>query len=239
MKLRAVIVDDEPIARQGLAEDVKETGFIEVIGVAENAIRAMDMVAKKEPGLLFLDIEMPKLNGLDFLKALKNPPMVIITTAYPEYAIEGYQLDVIDYLLKPIAFSRLLKACNKAKELFELKQHAGTKEAAGDGHFFIKCDGRHEKIFLHELLLVEAANNYITLHTAAKSFLIYQTLKKMEEYLPADNFIKVHKSYIVAVDKISHINGNEIIIQKHTIPISRNFKDAVIERVVHKKIVKR
>lgn len=182
---------------------------------------------------------MPKFNGLDFLRTLKKPPMVIITTAYPEYALEGFQLDVLDYLVKPIAFSRLLKACNKAKDFLELRQKAAPKEETNNGHFFIKCDGRHEKIFLHDLLLVEAANNYITLHTTGKSFLTYQTLKKMEEYLPASNFIKVHKSYIVAIDKISNINGNDIIIQKHTVPISRNYKDAVLGKVVHKKIIRR
>ncbi len=182
---------------------------------------------------------MPKLNGLELVKTLKAPPMVIITTAYPEYALEGYQLDVIDYLLKPIAFSRLLKACNKAKDFYSLKQNATNKTAGGNEYIFIKCDGRHEKIFLRELLLVEAANNYITLHTTSRSFLTYQTLKKMEESLPAGNFIKVHKSYIVAIDKINHIDGNDIMIQKHRVPISRNFKDAVIERVVHKNYTKR
>jgi len=239
MKLTAIIVDDEPVARKGLAEDVKETGFIEVVGIAENAVKAMEMVAKKAPALIFLDIEMPRLSGLDFLKTLKNPPMVIVTTAYPEYAIEGYQLDVIDYLLKPIAFSRLLKACSKARDLFALKQYAANKVTDTSEHFFIKCDGRHEKIYLHELLLVEAANNYITLHTSTKSFLTYQTLKKMEEHLPGERFLKVHKSYVVAIDKISHIDGSEIIINQHRVPLSRNFKEAVLEKVVSNKMVKR
>src|SRR3569833_1577493 len=193
----------------------------------------MDKVSKKLPDLIFLDSEMPRLSGLDFLKTLTQPPMVIITTAYPEYAIEGYQLDVIDYLLKPIAISCLLKACFFVRELFLLKQNAANNDAGATEHFFIKCDVKHEKIYLHELLLVEAANNYITLHTTTKSFLTYQTLKKMDEYLPVSRFIKVHKSYIEAIDKIGHIDGSEIIIQKDRVPLSRSFKDAVLAMVVN------
>jgi len=237
MKLSCIIIDDEPMARKGLAEDIKEIDFIEIVGVAENALQAMDMITKKEPDIIFLDIEMPKFNGLELVKMLQKPPMVIVTTAYPEYAVEGYQLDVIDYLLKPIAFSRLLKACNKARELFALKHNA--KKESNEDYFFIKCDGIHEKILLNDLLVVEAANNYVTIHTTTKSFLSYQTLRKMEDTLPADRFIKVHKSYLVAIDKITRIDGNNIIIHKHTIPISRNYKDAVAEKIINKKAIKR
>jgi len=237
--LSCIIVDDEPMARKGLAEDIQAIGFIEVAGLAANALQAVELITQKQPGLIFLDIEMPGFNGLELIKTLTNPPMVIITTAYPEYALEGYQLDVIDYLLKPIAFDRLAKACNKAKSLYELKQLAQFKAQTGSDYIFIKYNGKHEKILLNDVLFVEAANNYVTLHTVTKSYLTYQTLKKTEESLPAANFMQVHKSYIVAIDKISNISGNEIAIQKHRIPISRNYKEAVMQRVLHSKVIAR
>jgi two-component system LytT family response regulator len=239
MKLNCIIVDDEPIAREGMAEDIRETGFIEIAGIAENTLQAAALLASGQVNIIFLDIEMPKINGLDFIKSLINPPMVIITTAYPEYALEGYGLDVIDYLLKPISFSRLQKACNKAREFYELKQNAGISREPANGYFFIKCNGRYEKIFLSELLFVEAADNYVTIHTTSRSFLTYHTLKSMQAYLPGNDFIKVHKSFIVAIDKIGHIAGNMIIINKYAIPISRNFKEAVLNRVVNDKMIRR
>ncbi len=152
MKLRCVIVDDEPMARKGLAEDLQDIVFIEIIGLAENALQAVGLITQTQPDLIFLDIEMPDFNGLQLITTLTNPPMVIITTAYPEYAMEGYHLDVTDYLLKPIAFNRLLKACNKANELFELKQLAERSKHNNSNYLFIKCNGRHEKILLQDIL---------------------------------------------------------------------------------------
>ena len=238
MKLNCIIVDDEPPAREGLAEDIRETGFIEIVGIAENALQAAELIQTVKVDLIFLDIEMPQLNGLDFIKSLKSPPMVIITTAYPGYALEGYDLDVMDYLLKPISFNRLLKACHKAKEFYTLKQHNGLAKPAND-YFFIKCNGRYEKIFLKELLFVEAADNYVTIHTTEKKMLSYHTLKSMQQYLPGTDFIKVHKSFIISIDKISQIEGNRVIINNHTIPISRNFKEAVLSRVIANNTVRR
>jgi len=236
MKLKCIIADDEPVARKGLAEDVKEIDFIEIVGIAENALQALDIINRQQPDLILLDIEMPKFNGLELIKLLQKPPMVIITTAYAGYALEGYHLDVIDYLLKPIAFNRLLKACNKAKELFVLRQKDKMSSAKEDSYFFIKHNGTHEKIFFNDVLLLEGANNYVTLHTVAKSYLTYQTLKNIAAALPAAAFIKVHKSYIVAIDKIDRIDGSSIIIQKHVVPISRNFKEQVIKKVVNTKM---
>ncbi len=239
MKLRCIIVEDEPMARKGLAEDIKEIKFLEIMGIAENSSQAIELVSKQQIDLILLDIEMPKLSGLDLIKSLQEPPLIIITTAYPEYALVGYDLEVIDYLLKPIAFSRLLKACYKAKEFYELKKNASLTNKEKNEYCFIKCNGRYEKIFLCDLLFVEAADNYVAIHTALKSFLTYQTLKSMEAYLPDDNFIRVHKSFIVAIDRIDHIEGNEIHINKDTIPISRNFKKAVFERIASAKIFSR
>jgi DNA-binding LytR/AlgR family response regulator len=231
--LRSIIVDDEPIARKGLEEDLREIDFIEIAGIAENSVQAIEMVLTKCPDLILLDIEMPRLNGLDLIKSLKSPPMVIITTAYSEYALEGYELDVIDYLIKPVDFQRLLKACGKARDFYQLKQTAAHAGQPVDRYFFVKCDGKHEKIFLKDLLFVEAADNYVIIHTVWKKFMAYYTLKSMEKFLPGHNFLRVHKSFIVALDQISNISGHEIRIGKASIPVSRNLKEVLMEKVAN------
>jgi two-component system LytT family response regulator len=239
MKISYLIVDDEPMARKGLEEDLRDIDFMELKGVAENALQALELNAKHSPQLIFLDIEMPKLSGIDLIHSLKNPPMVIIVSAYPAYALESYNLDVVDYLLKPVAFSRLLKACNKAREISELKQNAAVASMPGKDYFFIKCESKYEKILLDELLFIEAADNYILVYTTAKRFITYLTLKSMEDYLPKDKFIKVHKSFIVAKDKINALDGNTILMNQHKIPIGRSLRDTVVAQVVQSKMIKR
>jgi len=234
MKLQSIIVDDEPIARKGLEEDIKEIEFINIIGVAESSFNAMELVNLKNPDLIFLDIKMPRLSGLDFIKSLKNPPMIIITTAYSKYALKGYEMDVIDYLVKPIDFNRLFKACCKAKEFYDLKYRSTSGGKSSNHYFFVKSNGKFEKIISDELLFIEAANNYIILHTTEKKIMTYDTLKNIVNILPDDNFVKVHKSFVVAIDKISSINKNELSINKNIIPVSRNLKDTVIKQIVNK-----
>jgi two-component system LytT family response regulator len=235
MPLRTIIADDEPIARKGMEEELKEIDFISIAGIAENSFQALQLITTLQPDLLLLDIEMPGLNGLDLIKSLKSPPMVIITTAYPEYALEGYVLDVMDYLIKPIDFHRLLKACTRAKEFYQLKQQAtGPVSGKGD-YFFIKCNGRHEKVILSEILFVEAADNYIVIYLAGKKMMVYQTLKTMEAMLPAARFMKVHKSFIVAIDKVSGLEGHELTVQQFRIPVSRNLKENVLAGIINKR----
>jgi DNA-binding LytR/AlgR family response regulator len=237
MRLRTIIVDDEPMARKGLEEDLREIGFIVIAGIAENSFQAIEMVIALQPDLLLLDIEMPRLNGLDLIKSLKNPPLIIIITAYSGYALEGYELDVVDYLMKPVDFPRLLKACCKAREFLELKKLATRPtpfSLPADGYFFVKCNGKHEKINFNELLFVEAADNYVIIHTATKNFMTHDTLRNMESLLPELHFIKVHKSFIVALDRIDHVQGNEIVLGSTKIPVSRNHRDSLIERLVKK-----
>lgn len=233
MKLNCIIVDDEPVARNGLAEDIRAIGFMQVKGLAESAPQAMELLSRQPIDLVFLDIEMPKLNGFDLLRTLEQPPMVILTTAYNHYAPESYDLGVIDYLLKPVSFDRLLKACNKAKDYYTLQVNPVSRDIKD--HFFIRINGKHEKIALSELLFVEAADNYILLHTIHKKHLIYRTLKSMEEHLPSSHFFKVHKSFIVAFEKVDRIEGNQLSIGNNTIPISRNLKKEIMERMVGKK----
>jgi two-component system LytT family response regulator len=239
MKINCVIVDDEPVARKGIEEDLRDIDFIEVKATAENALQAIDLVSRHNPDLIFLDIEMPKVSGIELIRLLKTPTLVIIISAYPAYAVESYDLDVVDYLLKPVAFSRLLKACNKAREILELKQNASQLLQKEKDFFFIKCENKYEKIWLKELLFVEAADNYVIIYTAEKRMITYLTLKNMEDYLPADKFIKVHKSFIVSVDKVNSLEGNTLIINKHKIPISRSLKDQMIGLIVKNQIIRR
>jgi two-component system LytT family response regulator len=237
MLLRTIMVDDEPMARKGISEELREIAFIQLVGIAENSFQAMDLVASLRPDLILLDIGMPGLNGLELIRTLSRPPMIIIITAYPEYALEGYALDVMDYLIKPVNFSRLLKACCKAREFHLLQQQASGKlpqpaSALPHNYFFVRAGGKYEKLYFHELLFIEAADNYIMFHMPGRKLLVYQTLKGIESTLPAAGFMKVHKSFIVALDKVSGMEGHTLLIDGFAIPVSRHMMDAVRQRVL-------
>jgi DNA-binding LytR/AlgR family response regulator len=226
------------MARKGMEEELREIAFVELVGIGQNSYQAIELVATLRPDLILLDIQMPGLNGLDLIKSLRQPPMVIITTAYSEYALRGYELDVIDFLIKPVDFRRLLKACCKAQEFQILRKSAAgaglpnLSMPSGDLFFFVKSDGKYEKILFSELLFVEAADNYVLLYTNGKKLMVYDTLKNMESILPAGDFLKVHKSFIVALKKVSSVEGNTLRIADTIIPVSRNLKDAVVKRII-------
>lgn len=238
MKLNCLIIDDEPIARKIIEEFIEDIDFLQLIGKAENPVKATSILNEQQVDLIFLDINMPRLNGIEFLKSSINIPEVIITTAYPEYAVEGFALNVLDYLVKPISFERFVKACNKAKQVFDLKNAATKKNIAGD-HFFIKADNSLEKIFYDDLLYVEGLLNYVMLHTTNGKMMVYMTIKSMLEQLPGETFIKVHKSYIVNLQKIKSIEGNTIKIGTTNIPISQNLKDEVLQKILKNNLIKR
>ncbi len=240
MSINCIIIDDEPLSRKGLKEYVTDIPFLHLLGEYENALDAGEILAVGEVQLMFLDIQMPKITGLDFLKTLSNPPAVIFTTAFPQYALEGFELNALDYLLKPISFDRFLKAVTRAKEFYELKQK--NKDQAGQGapsYFFIKADNQLVKILLDEILFVEALQNYVAVQTTTKKYISYLTFKSVEEYLPAGKFIKVHKSYIIAAEKIESIDGNDMKIGPYHVPISRNLKDEVMQQLLTGKYLKR
>ena len=240
MKIKCIIIDDEPLARKGLREYITEIDFLELAGEFDNPVKATATLAKNEIQLILLDIQMPKITGIDFLKSLRTAPPVIFTTAYPQFAIDGYELNALDYLVKPISFDRFLKAALKAREYYELREkNNATRSADKAGFFFIKADNKLVKISLDDLKFVEALQNYVVVHTRDKKYITYLTFKAVEEYLPADRFIKTHKSYIVAADKIESIEGNTIRIGANDIPISRNLKEEVLEKLLNGKFLKR
>jgi DNA-binding LytR/AlgR family response regulator len=241
MSLNCIIVDDEPMARKVLEEYIEDISFLHIVGKAENPVKASILLNSHKIDLMFLDINMPRMTGIDFLRNTAGLPMTILTTAYTEYAIDGFELDVIDYLVKPFSAERFLKACIKAKEFFEL-----SNKTSGDlngnplnDYFFVKCDGKIEKIFYSELLYVQAMLNYVVLHTENKKMIVYLTMKGLEEQLPAAIFLKIHKSTIVNITKIKSIEGNEIDLGKARVQISQNLHDLVMKGILRGKMIKR
>ncbi len=235
MEINCLIIDDEQLARKGLSNFIDELQFMHLIGSCSNPIQALELISGNKIDLLFLDIQMPKINGMEFLKTLENPPLTIITTAYPHFAIESFELNVIDYLIKPIPLERFIKAVNKAKDYLILKY----KTDPSSDYFFVKCENRYEKITFNELLYVKALQNYVILQTTSKRYISYLTFKSVEEYLPTTEFIKVQKSFIVSLSKIDCIDGNEIKIGDIQIPISRSNKDEILSVIFNNKVLKR
>lgn len=231
-KIQTLVVEDEPLAREGLLNYIADIDFLEVVAACENALEANRALSSAPIDLMFLDIQMPRLTGIDFLKSLKNPPMVIMTTAYPNFALQGYELDVIDYLVKPFPFDRFLKAVNKARDFHVLKNRVHQEPPTREDYFFVKCDYRYEKIHFDSVLYVEGMENYIVIHTTEKPFMTLLRMKNIEEILPAPAFMRIHKSYIASIKAISSIDGNEVIIGTKRLPLSREKKAEILERLL-------
>ena len=236
--ISCIIIDDEPLARKGLVEYVQDTDFLKLEGEFEQPLKAMNTLLEKPIQLMFLDIQMPKITGVEFMKLLQHPPLVIFTTAYPQYAVEGFELNAVDYLLKPFSFERFLKAVLKARSILDGKGKTETPKADAD-HIFIKADNKLVKIRFDEILFIEAMQNYVTIHTTSKKYICYLTMKNLEDQLPSTQFVKIHKSYIVSSVKVESIERNEIKIGSHALPISRSTKEEVVKRILQNKLLKR
>ena len=242
MNISCLIIDDEALARKGLEKYVKEIDFLDLKGVCKNALEANSIISRESVDVLFLDIEMPMLSGIEFLKTIKSNPKVIFTTAYSNYAIESFEFDVIDYLVKPISFDRFLQAANKAYRLIRTEQNStvSSEDAPAEKDFlFIKTDGQLSKVFLADILFVEAMQNYCRVHTLKDSLMTLVPLKKVAEILPRNDFLQVHKSFIVSKSKIEAIVGNQVIIGSHKIPIARSLKDEVLKILTQGRILKK
>jgi len=221
------------MARKGLQGYVEKTDFLLLKGVCENVLQ-LNTVLKEQPvDLLFLDIEMPYITGIDFLRNTPQPPKVIFTTAYEQYAIKGYELDVLDYLLKPISFDRFLKAANKAYEYFRQGQQNDQP------YIFVKADGRLEKICFSDILFIEALENYVAIYTPARKVITHSTLKGIQERLPAMQFVQPHKSYLVNIGHINAVEGNMLHVGTYQVPISKYLKEAIMEKIVNDKLLRR
>jgi DNA-binding LytR/AlgR family response regulator len=239
MKLNCLIIDDEPIARKGLEEHVQDIEFLHCVASCENALKASPYLNEQKIDLIYLDIHMPKVTGIDFLKSLKNPPLTILTTAYSDYAVEGYTLDVIDYLVKPITFERFLKASQKAMEFFQLKVTAANYTPVQPDYFFVRCERKFEKVFFRDVSYIEGLQNYAVIHVPDRKLITYITLTSLEHQLPKNQFLKVHKSFLVSVSHITAIEGDEIVLENARVPISRTLRDHVMHQILGNSLFKR
>ena len=227
--INCLVVDDEPIARKGIMEHIAQVEFLYAVASCKNAIEASIEMKRNQIDIIFLDIQMPKITGIDFLKNLQNPPLIILTTAFPEYAIEGYELNILDYLLKPISFERFFKSILKAQSQLDKREqeYIGTTEP----FFFIKSNQKLEKIYIDDVLYIEALSNHIIIYTRQKKYIAYMSFKGIESQLPKNLFLKIHKSFIVSVNAIQTIDNDEVILENKTLPISKSYKAAVTERI--------
>lgn len=232
--LKCLIVDDESIAREGIAQYIEKLDFLQLSHSCSSAMEAADILKRENIDLMFLDIQMPYLSGLDFLEALQNPPLTIFTTAYSEYAIEGFRLQVVDYLLKPISFKRFLQASLKAQEIMQLKNQAENSDSSS---MYIRQGDSFIRINWMDILYVESMQNYLKLHFKEKTLTIYQTMVSIEEILPKDAFFRIHKSYLVNILHIDLITGNRLFIDGNELPISRQRKEELMNAVVYKKLI--
>jgi DNA-binding LytR/AlgR family response regulator len=233
VSISCLIVDDEPLARSLLTDYVKKIPYLNLLDASSSPLTAIEILRSTPVDLLFLDIQMPEITGISLLKALQKKPLVILTTAYSEYALEGYELDVIDYLLKPITFERFLRAVEKANQRLTTPAPApvikNIPDAVVPPFVFVKDGTKLVKVRWEDILYVEGLKDYVTIHTRTQKIVTLQRLKSMEEQLPPDKFIRIHHSYIVAVDAIDVIHKGEVQIGPVTIPVSdtyrKSFKD--------------
>ncbi len=240
-KISCAVIDDEPIAREILEDFIEQDDRLLLQGNYKNAKDALKGIGAQQVELVFLDINMPGLTGFQFLKSMTNPPAVIFTTAYREHAMEGFDANAIDYLLKPIAIERFLLAVNKAWKFLrpQVQEHAevGVIEKESDEFFFVKADGGLVKIFFEEILFIEALKEYVKIVTKDRSVITYHTISGLEEKLPSGKFYRIHRSYIVNIKAITSIEGYLVKVNKHELPVSRNERDAFVEMVASGKII--
>lgn len=235
--INVIIVDDEPLAQDVLETYIEKMPELNLVKKCNNALEANEALKSNDIDLMFLDIQMPQLTGIDFLKTIANPPLVIFTTAYPNYAIEGFELNALDYLLKPISLERFMKAVNKAMDQIELqsKDSGGTTAKDGPDYIFVKADKKLVKINYDDILYIEGLKDYVIIRMEKGRVITLQTMKSLEDKLPAAHFKRIHRSYIVGIDKINAIVGNMVeILEKNQpkhLPIGKNYREELLQIV--------
>jgi DNA-binding LytR/AlgR family response regulator len=226
--LKCIAIDDEPLALELLEDNISKVPFLNLVASCSNPLEAMKVLQHETVDLVFLDIQMPGLTGLQFIKSIAIKPMFILITAYEKYALEGYELDVVDYLVKPVSLDRFIKACNKAWELYQLKNRKDTEES--QPYFFINADYSLVKVVFADIMWVEGLKDYLKIHlkSSSKPLVARLTMKAMEEQLPSSTFVRVQKSFIVSKDYITSIRKNSVFINDIEIPVGDNYKDAIL-----------
>jgi DNA-binding LytR/AlgR family response regulator len=231
MKTRCLIVDDEPLARELIRGYAAKMENFEVVAECGDAMKALNTLRTKQIDLIFLDIQMPQINGIEFLKTLKHPPRVIITTAYHEFALDGFELDVVDYLLKPITFERFLKSVNRFYQMnqdtIQLINRQGGEKSSDDTFIYLKENKKVVKVYLADIKYIEGLSEYIQIYTDKRKVVVKASLAQMEEKLPSAQFLRIHKSYIVSVNRIEAFTAHTVEIQNKELPIGRSYKNVV------------
>ncbi len=231
--MKCIIVDDELPALRLLTDYVEKTPELQLVGTAEDAFKAMALLNSQKIDIMLLDIQMPELTGIDLLKSLSHKPYTIFTTAYPQYALEGYELNVVDYLLKPITFERFLKAVNKVFDLHNLTLNSSRNKSTDNAkkYMFVKADYKLLKVVFNEILYIEGLSEYVKIFTENRQIITLQSLKNLEITLPQDRFIRIHKSYIISIPKVKAIVGNSVEIGSKKITIGKSYRDKVMRRL--------
>lgn len=241
MKYKVLIVDDEEPARDLMVAYAGKIDQLEIIGVVNNALAAKKIIQTEGVDILLSDIQMDDLTGIELLKMLKHPPVTIFTTAYSEYALEGYDLDIIDYLVKPISFQRFCKAIDKATELIQFSQHKEIEEEkispASSDFFFVKTNRKIVKVNYQDILFVESYGEYVKIYTKDDVLLALQSTTFMEKTLPQQDFVRIHRSHIININQIKEIAGNEVFIEQHRLSISKRMKDGFMQRIKARGII--
>jgi DNA-binding LytR/AlgR family response regulator len=225
MNLNCIIIDDEPLSQDVLEDFVKACPELNLVAICNDALEAGEVLKKEPVDLLFLDINMPKLSGIGFVKSLKEPPLVILVTAYPEYAIEGFEIDAVDYLLKPVSFERFRTAVNRVLERFSLKEDQDQK------HIMVRANKKNYRINFDELIYLEAQGDYVRFVTEDQVLMVHGTLKEYIEQLSSKQFVRIHKSYVIALGKVVYIEGNLVKLGEHKLPVSLSFKETLMEKL--------
>lgn len=234
MKIKCIIIDDEPLAIKVIENHLKDFQNMELIGTFNTAIEALPTIEKNEVDVIFLDINMPKMSGLDFIRSLSNKPHIIITTAYREYAVESFDLDVLDYLVKPIPFGRFLKAINKISNRINLEKDKFNENTFNDEpHIFLKVDKKLMKIKLNDILYIESLKDYIKVITITGDYLVHKSMTSISEELPQENFLRIHRSFNIAINKITSVEGNSVEIANRRIPIGRNYLQYAKQKILN------
>lgn len=221
MKINCLIIDDEPASQDVLKKFISDISWMEIKGICNNAIEAIEIVEKERIDVLFLDINMPKLSGLSFYKSLHNPPLVIFTTAYSEYAVDGFNLNAVDYLLKPFSFDRFYQSVEKVRNIVNKNSN----------QLVLKSDKKLFLVQLDDILYVESLGDYIKVHTSNQNLVVYKTMNAISNSLPENKFFRVHKSFIINLEKISYVEGNQIAIDNNKIPIGQKYKSIFLDTI--------
>jgi len=227
--IRCIAIDDEPLALELLEDNISKVPFLQLVAACDNALEAMQVMEKEQVDLIFLDIQMPGLTGLQFINSMTVKPMIILITAYEKYALEGFNLAVTDYLVKPVSLERFVKACYKAKEFFDLKHFAKESADPTNDYFFVNVEYSLVKISLADIVFIEGLKDYIKIHlkSTAKPVITRMPMKTIEEQLPSKSFIRIHKSYIVAIAFITSIRKTSVFIDSIELPVSEFYRDAI------------